>query len=38
MKKLLSILLLVANSLTIFIGLGFLFGEDDEETKDLKQD
>ena len=37
MKKFLSILLLVVNSLTFFIGLGFLFGED-EKDKDLKQE
>jgi len=37
-KKFLSILLLIVNSLTFFIGLGFLFGEDDKKDKGSKQD
>lgn len=38
MKKVLSILLFVVNSFTFLIGLGFLFGDDDENDKGLKQD
>lgn len=38
MRRFLSILLLVVNSLTFLIGLGFLFGEDKEKENDLKQE
>ncbi|SUJ02956.1 Uncharacterised protein [Sporosarcina pasteurii] len=38
MRKFLSVLLLIVNSLTFLIGLGFLFGEDKEKDNDLKQE
>ncbi|KGX84634.1 hypothetical protein N784_12190 [Pontibacillus litoralis JSM 072002] len=38
MRKFLSVLLLIVNSLTFLIGLGFLFGEDKEKDNNLRQE
>ena len=38
MKKFLSVLILIVNSFTFLIGLGFLFGEDEDKSKVLKQE
>ena len=38
MKKLLAVLLTIINAFTFFIGLGFLFGDDEDQRNVLKQE
>lgn len=36
MKRVLSIVLMIVNSITFIVGLGFLFGDDQEDIKAFK--